>query len=110
MKLLLDQNLSHRLVGQLAAEYPGSAHVRDVGLARAPDPQLWAFAAANGFALVSKDSDFQHRAQVHGHPPKVIWIRLGNCTTAAVATLLRTRQRDVLAFDADPAASILALS
>ena len=37
MKLLFDQNLSHRLVGQLAAEFPDSAHVRDVGLAAADD-------------------------------------------------------------------------
>ena len=62
MKLLFDQNLSHRLVGQLAAEFPGSAHVRDVTLAAAPDPDVWAYAAANGFLIVSKDTDFQQRA------------------------------------------------
>ena len=110
MKLLFDQNLSHRLVAQLAAEFPGSAHVRDAGLAKSPDPDVWSYAIANGFAIVSKDTDFQHRALVHGHPPKVVWVRLGNCSTAAVAALLRNRQADLLAFEADAAAAFLALS
>lgn len=110
MKLLFDQNLSHRLVAQLAAEFPGSAHVRDANLASSPDPDVWAYAAANGFVIVSKDTDFQQRALLYGHPPKVIWVRLGNCSTAAVAALLRSRLADIEAFEADPTASFLALS
>ena len=76
----------------------------------AADPAVWAYAASHGLVIVSKDSDFQHRALLLGHPPKVIWVRLGNCSMAAVAALLRARQSDVLAFEADPAASLLALS
>lgn len=110
MKLLFDQNLSPRLVGRLAAEFPSSVHVRDIGLAAAPDPVIWAHAAGNGFVIVSKDTDFQHRALLHGFPPKVIWLRLGNCATAAVANLLRSRLVDIQAFETDPTASFLALS
>jgi predicted nuclease of predicted toxin-antitoxin system len=110
MKLLFDQNLSHRLVAQLGAEFPVSQHVRDAGLASAPDPAVWGYAAAQGFVIVSKDSDFQQRALLLGHPPQVVWVRLGNSSTAAVATLLRTRQADRLAFKADPTVSFLALS
>ena len=89
MRLLFDQNLSHRLVALLAAEFPGSAHVRDVCLAAAADLDVWAYAAAKGFVVVSKDVDFQQRALLYGHPPKVIWVRSGNGPTAAVAALLR---------------------
>jgi len=110
MKLLFDQNLSHRLVGRLAVEFPDSQHVRTFGLERAPDPKVWECAAANGFVLVSKDVDFQQRALLLGHPPKVVWVRLGNCSTDAVATLLRSRAKVLLEFDADPTASFLALS
>ena len=110
MTLLFDQNLSPRLVGLLAAEFPGSLHVRTVGFAAAPDPVIWSRAAAGGFVVVSKDVDFQQRALLLGHPPKVVWLRLGNGPTAAVATLLRTRQADLLAFEADPVASFLALA
>jgi predicted nuclease of predicted toxin-antitoxin system len=109
MKLLFDQTLSHRLVGQLAAEFPGSSHVRNVGLATAADPDVWAYAKANGF-VISKDTDFQQRALLYGHPPKVIWVRLGNCSTSAVVALLRTRFADIQTFEADPVASFLALS
>ena len=62
------------------------------------------------FLIASKDTDFQQRALLFGHPPKVIWIRLGNCSTASVAALLKSRLADITAFDADPAASFLALS
>jgi predicted nuclease of predicted toxin-antitoxin system len=109
MKFLFDQNLSHRLVAQLMVEFPGSAHVRDFGLARAADPLVWAHAAAQGFVIVSKDVDFLHRALLLGPPPKVVWIRLGNCLTAEVATLLRSQHATLLAFEADPSASFIAL-
>ncbi len=110
MKLLFDENLSPRLVPLLAVEFPGSQHVRNVGLAAAADSAVWSYAAAQGLVIVSKDSDFQHRALLLGHPPKVVWVRLGNCSTAAVAALLRTRQGDLLAFEADPLAALLAVS
>ena len=71
---------------------------------------VWAFAAAGGYAVASKDSDFEQRALLYGHPPKVVWLRVGNCTTAAVAALLRLRLQDLLAFEGDPAASILAVA
>ena len=110
MKLLFDQNLSHRLIGQLAAVFPGLSHVRDAGLAAAPDVDVWTYAASNGFVIVSKDTDFQQRALLFGHPPKVIWVRLGNCSTDAVGALLRSRLADIQAFEADSAAAFLALS
>ena len=110
MKLLFDQNLSPRLVRLLAGEFPGSEHVRNLGFAAKPDPVIWSFAAANGFAIVSKDADFQHRALLLGHPPKVIWLTLGNCSTQAVEQLLRARQADLLVFESDPTVALLVLS
>ena len=110
MKLLFDQNLSPKLVGRLAGWFPGSMHVITIGMDAAPDPILWAYAAANDFTIVSKDVDFQQRALTLGHPPKVLWIFLGNCPTSTVASLLRARYADIPAFEADPNASLLALS
>jgi len=110
MKLLFDQNLSYKLVGHLSAQFPDSAHVRDLGLARAPDPQVWARAKSDSYLITSEDTDFQQRALLYGHPPKVIWIRLGNCSTATVVTLLKARAAGIAAFEADPVASFLALS
>ena len=110
MKLLFDQNLSHRLVEQLVDLYPESTHVRHVGLATAADSVVWRYAANHGLTIVSKDSDFHQRAFLMGHPPKVIWVRLGNCTTDEVGDLLRHRVEDVHRFGADGDAAFLALS
>ncbi|MGI0135205.1 MAG: DUF5615 family PIN-like protein, partial [Candidatus Micrarchaeaceae archaeon] len=89
MKLLLDQNISHRLVTSLAEIYADSSHVRLMGLERADDETLWRFARESGFTLVSKDSDFHQRSFLRGFPPKVVWLRLGNCSTHDIERILR---------------------
>jgi hypothetical protein len=43
-----------------------------------------------GFVIVSKDGDFADLSVLYGAPPKIVWIRRGNCSTAAIVTLLRT--------------------
>lgn len=71
MKLLFDQNLSHRLVGRLSDIYPESIHVREVGLHDADDLAIWQYAGAHGYAIVSKDSDFQQRSLLHGDTAEI---------------------------------------
>ena len=86
MKLLFDQNLSPRLVTMLVDLFPGSEHVQSVGLGEAADASVWEFARNNAFVIVTKDVDFSDRSALAGHPPKIIWIRLGNCSTAEIAS------------------------
>ena len=88
MKLLIDQNLAPRLARDLADIFPDSAHVRDLGMAAAPDQTIWDHAKEEGFVIVSKDNDFQHMSFVLGPPPKVIWIRRGNCSVQESAEIL----------------------
>ena len=95
---------------RLAALYPGSVHVRQLNLQAADDEAVWRHAADGGFAIVTKDDDFRQRGFVRGAPPKVIWVRLGNCTTGEVEAVLRARHADILAFDADAAAALLVLT
>jgi len=109
VKLLLDQNLSPRLVKSLAKLYPGSKHVREVGLQSAVDDAVWSYARKNGFVIVSKDADFHQRSFLSGPPPKVVWIMRGNCKTAVIEAILRSHQRDLLAFGKDAKAAFLAL-
>ena len=109
MKLLFDQNLSSRLVRALLDSFPGSMHVRDAGLKGADDQQVWEFAKQAGMAIISKDSDFQQRSMLYGHPPRVIWVSLGNCTTAQVERLIRDRLDEIAAFDQDEKAAFLIL-
>lgn len=110
MKLLFDENLSHRLAPRLADAFPGSIHVRDAGLSRSSDEDVWRFAAANGFCIVSKDEDFHQRSFVRGHPPKVIWIRRGNCSTRDVESVLREHADAIREFQAHSDAAFLAIN
>ena len=110
MKLLFDQKLPASLVIRLADLFPASAHVKAVGLAEASDDRVWVYAQKEGYVIVSKDSDFQQRSLLFGHPPKVVWLRIGNCTTAQVESLLRTHSATLHTFEADSTQSILALS
>lgn len=110
MKLLFDQNLSQRLVERLQDVYPDSLHVRQASLDRAPDEDVWTYAATHRYVIVSKDSDFHQRSLVDGFPPKVVWVQRGNCSTADIEALLRSRVEDVRSFLAHPDAAFLELS
>jgi predicted nuclease of predicted toxin-antitoxin system len=110
LKLLLDQNLAPKLVVRLAGLFPGSAHVRDVGLATAQDLAVWEFAKAGGFAIVSKDADFRQLSFLYGSPPKVVWLRIGNQSTAQIDAIVRANAGEFEAFDADPDASMLVVT
>ena len=110
MKLLFDENLSHALVGILAHDFRESAHVRDVGLRAAEDRELWDHARANGFAIVSKDTDFRERSYVEGFPPKIIWLDVGNAGTTAIAELLRRERQRIEHFKKQEETSLLILS
>ncbi len=90
MKLLFDHNLSPRLVRLVSDLFPDSLHVFAAGMAEHEDSSIWSYAAANGYAIVSKDSDFVLRSLLYGAPPKVIYLQIGNCPTSAVVELLRS--------------------
>lgn len=109
MRFLFDENLSTALVSALADLFPRSQHVVQVGLGGAPDTSVWDFAAVHGFVLVTKDEDFQRLSVVRGPPPKVVWIRLGNCATADVSRLLRLRAGELVRFVEHEDAAFLAL-
>lgn len=88
MRLLFDQNLSRNLVGRVRDVFPESQHVTSVGLETAPDRDIWDFAGRKGYLIASKDSDFRQLAFLHGPPPKVLWLRVGNASTATILRVL----------------------
>lgn len=88
MKLLADQNLSRHLVGKLRELFPDSEHVTALGLETATDYQIWDYAREHDFVIVSKDSDFRQLAFLHGPPPKVVWLRVGNSSTTGVLQVI----------------------
>lgn len=109
MKLLFDENLSFKLPRLLIDLFPDSVHVRDIGMKAIDDPIVWDYAKDNDFLIVSKDADMHDLSLVFGNPPKVIWLRLGNCSTRQVENLLRRDFGVIKIFYEDENVSLLAL-
>ena len=108
-RLLLDENLSWRLVAKMQPAFPGTRHVDDLGLRSATDAQLWELARRDGFMLASKDDDFRQIGLLRGAPPKILVLAVGNRGNAAVLELLERQAAVIAAFDADPGESLLVL-
>jgi predicted nuclease of predicted toxin-antitoxin system len=79
--------------------------VRELGLASAVDIEVWEYARQFGFTIVSKDTDFSQRGFLFGPPPKVIWIRLGNCSTKEIQDVLLAYAAEIRKFGLDPDSS-----
>ncbi len=109
MKLLLDENLSRRLCERLVDIFPDIDHVWRLGLSQASDAAVWDYAKLHDLVIASKDSDFHQRSFLEGAPPKVVWIRTGNCTTEEIEDLLHRHSVAILRFSEDPEAAFLEL-
>jgi predicted nuclease of predicted toxin-antitoxin system len=109
VRLLLDQNLSRHLVARFRDAFPESMHVLDVDLDSASDREVWEYARDHDLALVSKDSDFRQLAFLHGPPPKVVWLRVGNASTSDIATVILDHIEAVEAFVANDDEALLVL-
>lgn len=71
--------------------------------------QVWKSAGERGYTIVTQDSDYSEFIEMEGFPPKVVWIRRGNCSTSEIETLLRTRRDAVEALASDSSVGLLAL-
>lgn len=110
MKLLLDENLSDRIVRQIIDLYPKTEHVKALGLTNTDDALIWEYAKANDFVIVSKDADFHQRSLVYGHPPKFVYLRIGNSPTSKIVEILRDNFNIVSQFEVSEVESILVLA
>ena len=110
MKLLFDHNLSPRLVKRLADIYPDSNHLFNLQLDTAEDSVVWQYARDRNFTIVTKDSDFSELSLFESFPPKVIWIRIGNCTTNDIESLMRSYHLEIKKFYRESNLGILILS
>ena len=99
MKLLLDENLSPRLVEKLKDVFQDIKHVDRIGLGGASDSEVWQHAKEHGYILVSKDSDFYDKSVLFSYPPKVVWIRRGNCSNKTIELILRNKVTVIEAFN-----------
>lgn len=99
MKLLIDANLSWRLVKLIQSDFPGSIHVEKSGLAiPAPDTEIWNYAKQNDFMIVSNDEDFLNLTLSRGFPPQIILLRFFNERTRNIAGALVKHHEEIELF------------
>ena len=109
MKLLLDENLSARLVDLLRDVFLDLWHVQSVGLQGHPDQEIWEYARDQGMMILSKDNDFRQLSFLLGPPPKVIWLAVGNAGTQVIAAFLRAQSEVIRDFSASAEEGLLVL-
>lgn len=109
-RLLFDENLAPSLPQRISDLYPESAPVRDLGLSAADDEHVELHARVGGYVIVTKDDDFRQRSFLRGAPPKVLWTKLGNCSTVDVEHALRSRHAALVAFAEDDTAALLVIA
>ena len=110
MKLLFDHNLSPRLVRLLADLYHDSQHVFLLKMDQEDDRVIWDYALQNKYTIVTRDSDYYDLTLLRGSPPKVIWIRRGNCSTKEIESIFRLNVIEIQEFFQKPLLGILILS
>ena len=88
MKILFDQNISHRIIKKINHLYPYAKQIRHLGLENATDAEIWEYAKMNNYTIVTFDADFIDIANYKGHPPKIIWLRIGNTTTNGIVNIM----------------------
>ena len=101
MKFLIDNMLSPELARMLRNDYPGTGHVQEELYPKAKDTTIWQYAAENGFTILSKDGEFVKLLADRGHPPKVVRLRIGNCTTEETAEAIRNNAERIRQLDND---------
>jgi len=109
VKLLIDENLSRRLVPAFQAKFPGSSQVALLGLERSTDAQLCAYAAEHGFVICSKDDDFQQLVAARAYRPRLVHLMLGNVSNDPILTALLAWANRLHQAFSDPAAGVVVL-
>lgn len=97
-RLPLDQNISYRAVKMLSSVFHDCLHVSICGLLDSEDGDLWHFVKMNHCTILTFDADFYDMSLINGHPPKIIWLRIGNVSTNELVEYLLKRQEVLLAF------------
>jgi predicted nuclease of predicted toxin-antitoxin system len=109
MKFLLDQNISYKVGRLLEGAFGEVKHVRNLGLVDVPDLHIWQYAKANGYTIITFDSDFIDLSVLKASLPKVIWLKFGNAANLKVANKLISNQQAIAAFIQDEGDEILFL-
>jgi len=99
VKLLIDENLSWRLIGLLKDAFPEIEHSTNTRLGESSsDTNMWEYAQQNNCSIVTNDEDFYLLSLHKGFPPKIILLRTGNQSTKFIASVLLNHREEIVDF------------
>lgn len=98
MKLLFDQNISNRLIAKITHLFPHAKQVKELKLEGSTDRQIWEYSKKEKFTILTFDSDFYDLSTLYGHPPKIIWLRLGNISTNELSAFIESKYQIIVEF------------
>lgn len=107
MKLLLDENISYRILKYIDTHFPGSDHVTTIKKGRIKDREIWEYATRHDFVIVTYDEDFYEWQQLLDYPPFIIWLRFGNASTKYIADKLNRHKNDIMKMLSDESKGVL---
>ena len=107
MKILVDENISHRLVALIDPPFEGSIHVNNFTPPLRTDNEIWKIAQENDYVILTFDEDFSDWQLFRDNPPKVIWLRMGNTPTRILAKILKENAVKINHFREDPDSILL---
>jgi len=108
MKLLLDANISWRIVKNIESYVEECNHVDNCDLkVPAKDIEIWNYAKANQFIIITNDEDFINFSTIYGYPPKIVIIKTGNLRRNLVQELLLKYLDDIKLLHASSDTGIL---
>jgi len=106
MKLLLDENVSFRILNSLLSIFPGSTHVSK-GSSVKSDLEIFQYAKRNDFTILTFDEDFYDLQLIKGFPPKIIWLRVGNISNLNLLNKIISKKAEIEAFEINSEVGIL---
>ena len=99
MKILLDANISWKLINLIKDVFPNCMHADNIGLAfPAKDNEIWRYAKENDCTIITKDSDFVSLLEINGYPPKIILLKMGNNGNKALSEIIIKAEKDIKDF------------
>jgi predicted nuclease of predicted toxin-antitoxin system len=108
MRILIDQNISFRLISRIEKVFPDAFHVKSVSLLNTNDLKIFMYARRNNFdAILTIDEDFINILLAHSVPPKIIWLRLHNASIDHQAEIILKNALTIHRFIENPDADCL---
>ena len=97
MKLLLDANLSWRMILILQQHFTACYHVDHIKELNAPakDSEIWQYAKENNLIIITNDEDYVDLINLKGFPPKVVLFKTGNQSRLFISNFLIQRKNEI---------------